>query len=631
MHSLIKSLALITLLLITAGYAAISPAAQMFAREEKVDPWVRQTAASGETEFLLYLEEQTDIRGARQLKTKAEKGEFVYQQLRETAVRSQAPLIKYLQAAGVEHRPYWIVNMIWVKGDAELVERLAKRVDVERIYANPRVQLDLPQTELQTSTVETGSGVEWNIALVNAPQVWAAGYTGQGVVVGGQDTGYFWRHETLKNQYRGWDGSAADHNYAWHNAIHDDQPDNPCFESEEPCDDDGHGTHTMGTMVGDDGADNQIGMAPGAKWIGCRNMADRYGTPASYIECYEWFLAPTDLNNLNPRTDLAPDVINNSWKCTIAEGCTDPAVLLEAVQKVRAAGILTVHAAGNEGPSCSTVQYPAAIYEESFSVGATGYDPDLTGTVGIANFSSRGPVIVDGSNRLKPDVSAPGQGIRSATEDSTDSYTYKEGTSMAAPHVAGLAALLISANNGLPNDVDALEEVITQSAIPMTSEQDCGDIPGTDIPNNTYGWGQVDAWAAMHDFDIKKTASHRVVSPGDLITYTLAFTHTGQLGDTHNVVVSDTLPVGTHFLDASGPYQRIDGVIYWDYDTLAAGYTTTVNLVVQVANTASWMISNYVYGISSDEISIVTGRPVVTFNSENSIWLPTVFHEFSPP
>ncbi len=630
MHSTLKPLVIITLLFTTLVQAGLTPAAENTDWEAKIDPWVRQTTTnSGETEFLLYLRERADISDAQQFNTKVEKGQFVYQQLRENAAHSQAPLVKYLKAAGVEHRPYWIVNMIWVRGNAELVEKLAKRADVERIYANPRVQLELPQTEMLTSSAETGSGVEWNIALVNAPQVWAAGYTGQGVVVGGQDTGYYWQHEALKNQYRGWDGSAADHNYSWHNAIHDDQPDNPCFESDEPCDDDGHGTHTMGSMVGDDGAENQIGMAPGAKWIGCRNMADRVGTPESYVECYQWFLAPTDLANENEDPSKAPDVINNSWKCTISEGCTDPAVLLEAVQNVHAAGIFTVHAAGNEGPNCGTVQYPAAIYDESFSVGATGYDPDLTGLVGIADFSSRGPVTVDNSNRLKPDITAPGQGIRSATTGVP--YSYDSGTSMAAPHVAGLAALLISTNDELRGEVDALESVITRSAIPMIAEQDCGDVPGTDTPNNTYGWGRIDAWAAMHDFDIRKTASTLLASPGDLLTYTLAITHTGLLSHTHNVIISDTLPTGTQFLEANDPYHKIESVIYWELDSLATGQSKSFDMIVQVSNSADWRISNYLYGASSDEIFPVTGPPVITFNAYNSIWLPTVFHEYSPP
>ncbi len=206
---------------------------------------------------------------------------------------------------------------------------------------------------------------------MHAPDVWAQGFTGQGAVVGGQDTGYQWDHPALINQYRGWNGTTADHNYNWHDAIH--SGGGVCgANSPEPCDDSGHGTHTMGTMVGDDGAGNQIGMAPGARWIGCRNMDQGNGTPATYSECYQWFIAPTDLNDLNPDPSKAPDVINNSWSCPLSEGCTDPNVLLADVEAVRAAGILTVHSAGNSGPTCSTVDTPAAIYDASFTVGATG-------------------------------------------------------------------------------------------------------------------------------------------------------------------------------------------------------------------------------------------------------------------
>ena len=197
------------------------------------------------------------------------------------------------------------------------------------------------------------------------------GFTGQGVVIGGQDTGYQWDHPALKNQYRGWNGAIADHDYNWHDAIHSGSGGNPCgYNSPFPCDDYGHGTHTMGTMVGDDGGANQIGMAPGARWIGCRNMDNGLGSPSTYAECYQWFVAPTRVDGSEPRPDLAPDVINNSWGCPPSEGC-NPDSLLIVVQNLVDAGIVTAHSAGNSGSGCSFVDTPAAIYEELFTVGAT--------------------------------------------------------------------------------------------------------------------------------------------------------------------------------------------------------------------------------------------------------------------
>ncbi len=242
----------------------------------------------------------------------------------------------------------------------------------------------------------------------------------------------------------------------------------------------------MGTMIGDDGSGNQVGMAPGARWIGCRNMDRGFGTPATYAECYQWFVAPTDLSGNNPRPDLAPDVINNSWSCLVSEGCTDPNILLTVVENVRMAGILTVQAASNVGPSCSTVNSPAAIYDASFSVGATNSSDN------IASFSSRGPVVIDGSYRLKPDVSAPGVFIRSSIPTSSGTYGYLSGTSMASPHVAGLAALMISADPGLSAQVDQIERLIAHNTLPRITTQNCGGIPGSQIPNNTYGWGRIE-------------------------------------------------------------------------------------------------------------------------------------------
>jgi subtilisin family serine protease len=347
------------------------------------------------------------------------------------------------------------------------------------------VHLDLPIISPHQEgefTQNTPSAVEWNISKVGAPQVWEAGYTGNGVVIGGQDTGYDWEHPALKSQYRGWNGTSANHNYNWLDAIHSG---NEICESDslEPCDDHGHGTHTMGTMVGDDGTGEQIGMAPGARWIGCRNMDQGVGTPATYSECFEWFIAPTKLNGENPNPELAPDVINNSWYCPPDEGCNWDS-LLPVVNNTRAAGIVVVVSAGNSGVNgCGSVDNPPAIYDSSFTVGATDSSDNIT------SLSSRGPA--DHTNLLKPDISAPGQGIRSSLRGG--GYGSKSGTSMAAPHVSGLVALLLSARPYLTGQVEAIETQIKQNALPLTTLENCGGVPGNQIPNNTYGWGRVNA------------------------------------------------------------------------------------------------------------------------------------------
>jgi subtilisin family serine protease len=448
---------------------------------DKVAPQVLTAAENGETEFLVLLRDQADLNLAADLPTKEEKGTYVFATLTAFAEANQKPLRKALDTLGAVYQPFWITNMIWVRGDVHALQQIARREDVARIEANSYIPLSLPGIDSPTPQPQAIDGIEWNISKINAPLVWSLGYTGDGIVVGGQDTGYDWDHAALINAYRGWDGATADHNYNWHDAI---------TTTLEPVDPHGHGTHTMGTMVGDDGGDNRIGVAPGAKWIGCRNMdGSGRGSQATYIECYQWFIAPTDLNGENPDPSKAPHVINNSWSCPVSEGCSDPNILLPAVQAVRAAGIITVHSAGNEGSACYTVAEPAAIYDESFTIGATYSDDTITG------FSSRGSVTIDGSNRIKPNVTAPGYSIRSSYPG--DFYGYSSGTSMASPHVAGLVALLLSANPHLMGQVEQVETLIENTALPLTTTQECGGVPGSAIPNNTYGYGRVDAWAAL--------------------------------------------------------------------------------------------------------------------------------------
>lgn len=454
---------------------------------DKVDPQVLAATANGQTaEFLVVMAEQADVSAAYQLPTKLEKGRYVYNTLSSLAERTQAGIKALLESRGIPYKSFFSINMLWVQGGQDLVLELAARPEVGRIAANPRVRVQLPTPD--EPTPPSPHPVEWNVQRVNADDVWAMGYTGQGMVVGTADTGVQWDHPAIQPNYRGWNGTTADHNYNWWDAV---------AQVTAPIDPNGHGTHVTGTQVGGDGPGpftNDIGVAPGAKWIGCRNMEPSgFGTPARYTECMDFMIAPWDLNRQNPRPDLAPDAINNSWSCPPSEGCTDPNILLTPVNNVRAAGIVFAAAAQNSGPQCSTITDPPGIYDPATTVGAT------TNTDALASFSSKGPITRDGSNRLKPDISAPGAGVRSSYP--TNTYATLSGTSMATPHVAGGVALLLSARPTLRGDVDAIESVLFASAYrnlpappPPTT---CGGTPYNVYPNNIYGYGRLDLLAAV--------------------------------------------------------------------------------------------------------------------------------------
>jgi hypothetical protein len=470
----------------------------------KIDPWVLKTTEDGATtSFLVMLTRQADTSGAAAFATKAERGQYVYEQLTRAAAESQGPLKAFLDERQVAYRSYWIVNVLSVaRGDRALALELAARPDVARIGANPEVKVDLPTPEEmaanEAAVREAIEAIEWGIQNTNAPGVWAMGYDGTGAVVAGGDTGYRWTHVQLRPKYRGWNGSTADHNYNWWDAIH--SGGGSCGpNSQQPCDDNGHGTHTMGTMVGGDGAGpdtNDIGMAYNAKWIGCRNMNQGVGTPTTYIECNQFFLAPTDLNGQNPNPALAPHVINNSWGCPVSEGCIDETPALRiSIENLVAAGVVFVASAGNSGDSCSSVNDPPAIYAASFSVAAH------SSSNGLAGFSSRGPVTFDGSNRRKPDISGPGVSVRSAYGSGDTAYATLQGTSMAGPHIGGAIALLLDARPQLIGQVQQIINVLEQTANPsltVTGSTSCGGIPYTTIPNNHFGYGRVDILAAVN-------------------------------------------------------------------------------------------------------------------------------------
>jgi serine protease AprX len=477
-------------LLLSLGLAvSLSPTLSVLAASpdpaSKIAPWIRERLERGQREEFLVL---LDSPGRPAADAKLAPAEL-YARLTASARVGHRALLEDLAVKGVTARSFYIVDAVLVSGDSGLAHSLARRADVARIVGNPRLRgpvgIDAPseaatsEPDLLVPTVN-----QWNIVMVRAPDVWAAyGTTGQGIVVASADTGVDWAHFAFQSRYRGYDPGTGEvnHSYAWHDAF---------GTYTIPYDDNSHGTHTLGTMVASDG----YGVAPGATWIACKNMDHGFGTPASYIECMEWTLAPYPQGGdpmTQGRPDLAPHIVNNSWSCPPLEGC-DPHTFDEPLARLRQAGILMVASAMNTGPSCSTVDNTPALDDDAFTVGA------VDNQRAIADFSSRGPVTVDGSGRLKPNLVAPGRLVWSTLPDY--SYGPKTGTSMAAPHVAGAAALLWSHRPALRGLTGLTRCILERSASPSATSptgQVCGGIPPTTFPNHVLGAGLLDIFAAF--------------------------------------------------------------------------------------------------------------------------------------
>jgi hypothetical protein len=425
--------------------------------------------------LFVILKDQADLSSVRQIPDIDERRTAAYQTLVGHANQAQAALRGTLDTFGVEYTPYYLVNALEVQGGTLLRLYLSTLPEVDRIIPSPRLRPAAPVESFAGGGVESPlTGVQWNVSMIGADKVWEEfGVRGEGIVIGQSDSGADLNHPELKGTYR---GNTEGNDYNWFD---------PWNFKPSPYDDQGHGTHTLGTIVGQNG----IGIAPGATWFACANLNRNLANPALYLDCMQFMLAPFPQDG-DPFVDGDPtraaDVLNNSWGCPELEGC-DPNALLAAANHLRDAGIFVVVSTGNDGPNCSTVYAPLSLYDSVFSVGA------IDGSGDIAFFSSRGPVTADGSGRMKPDIVAPGVGIFSSLPGGA--YGSNSGTSMAGPHVVGAVALLWSAEPTLIGDIDRTEQLLIQAANPYTGSRD-GCFDG-DVPNAAFGYGVLDVYEAV--------------------------------------------------------------------------------------------------------------------------------------
>ncbi|MGW6487108.1 S8 family serine peptidase [Streptomyces sp. NPDC055056] len=570
--------------LLTGATPAVAADAPSATPATKIDASLLSALGKGgDATFFVMLKDHADLSGARKQKTHAARARTAYSELRAHAKSSQRSIASFLDKEKVGHQDYWIANALKVTGDKNLAERLAERSDVAAVVKEQKYKLDDIETaDSKITTSRTDSSAtgdespEWGVADINADDVWKQyDDRGEGIVIASVDSGVQYDHPDLVAQYRGNNGDGTfTHDYNFYD------PSGTCPADGTPCDNNGHGTHTMGTMVGKHG----IGVAPNATWIAAKGCEASSCSDASLLAAGQWILAPTDHNGQNPRPDLAPNIVNNSW------GGGDTTFYQDIVESWNAAGIFEAFAAGNDGDgvTCSTAHAPGS-QETSYGVGAY----DSTGT--IASFSGFGPSLVDGS--AKPNISAPGVAVESTWPGS--SYNTESGTSMATPHVAGAVALLWSAAPSLIGNIEETRDLLNEGARDV-DDTHCG---GTADMNNVWGQGKLDILASVGK------APHTAATVTGKVTdkatgaalANVTVKATSAAGDTRTVT---TAVGGTYKIALSaGTYTfTFGGYGYADGSTTGVALTENQSLTQDVALTA--VASHKVTGTVVD----VTGK-----------------------
>jgi len=555
----------------------------------------------------------------------SERGWFVYETLKEQAEKTQSAAIDYLKTTGLKYKSFWLANRILVEqSDRTVLASLQRLPNVVSISAQKQYILYEPE---KVEITDESKGIEPNIAHVQAPEAWELGFDGTGLVVSSIDTGVRYSHQALVGQYRGNNGDGTfDHNYNWFNP--DDLGDNV------PNDDNGHGTHTMGTMVGDDGGANQIGIAPGAEWMACLGCPGGSCPDTALLGCGEFMAAPTDLNGENPNPDMRPNVVNNSWgDC----GQTYDPWFAEVIDGWQAAGVYPVFSNGNASncgyptpPGLNTVGNPA----RSGNVTGVGSSGEQNGQ--YATHSNWGPTDnldtinpVEGFEMMKPQVLAPGVSIRSSTPGSDTEYQDGwSGTSMSAPHVTGLVAMIMQAAPCLVGDYAAVETIIESTAVDMTYN-DGSPLTPTDFPNFATGWGEINALAAVNmasGMCAMGTLEGMVTTDGTTPVEGAKIFADNGAGYTKNIysgadgTYSSGLPDGTYTLVASKygyQSQTVTDVV------ITEGATTTRDFVIPQLGMS--LVSGYVYdggveGLGSHGYPLYSSIKVTTPGFEETIY-----------
>lgn len=391
-----------------------------------------------------------------------ERGVLVVNRLRAAADSSQAGVRRLLEDRGIEFVPYWVENRILVPhGTLELARELAGRAEVAALVPDRVIPLKMRPGAVAAVSAGTPP---WNITRIGADQVWTRyNNTGAGIVVANIDSGVQYNHPALVSQYRGnLGGGKFDHSQSWYD------PTGKCVSA--PCDDAGHGTHTMGTMVGDDGAGHVTGVAPGAKWIACKACNSERCLYSALTSCAQWILAPGG----DPAR--RPNIVNNSWG---SEGGQN--VYENYIRAWVAAGIFPAFSIGDDGPDCGSAASPGDN-PEAFSSGAT----DSADRIG--DISSRGP---SSFGAIKPNIVAPGVDIYSSLPSNL--YGTLTGTSMASPHTAATVALLWAIRPAWLGQVAATANLLQSHSAPLAATSSCSENEDGAVPNLTYGYGRLNA------------------------------------------------------------------------------------------------------------------------------------------